>query len=129
MLLYLFFDYSLSICQKNGNWKMVQGCRLSPIDFLESIWIFSFFFTLLKIFLQILKNEPNVTFGYVFVTRFYGHKKFQKGTIFINVKKNWKVSYGVWKINKFIWNEKRIGERIIYWTIIFYQFVINFLEL
>ena len=31
MLIYLFFDSLLSTCpKKNGNWKMAQGCRLSP---------------------------------------------------------------------------------------------------
>ena len=32
-------------------------------------------------------------------------------------------------INKLIWNKETIGYLIIYWTIIFYQFVNNFSEL
>ena len=37
---------------------------------------------------------------------------------FFRVPKN---SYGFWKTNKFIWNGKKIGYLIIYWTINFVQ--------
>ena len=52
------------------------------IDFSESIWIFSIFFTFLKIVKNFFLNERNVTnLGYVFVTRFVtnriAHKNFQ----------------------------------------------------
>ena len=53
------------------------------IDFSESIWIFSiFFFTFLKIFVKILKNERNVTnFEYDFVPGFHITQKNFSGDI------------------------------------------------
>ena len=45
---------------------------------------------------------------------------FFKNGILKKLKKNWKNSYGFWKMNKFIWNEKRINNLIIYWTVIFF---------
>ena len=41
-------------------------------------------------------------------------------------KKNWENSYEFWTINKFMWHKKRIAYVMIYSTIRFYQFVINF---
>ena len=52
MLLYSFFDSSLSTCQKkNWNWKITQGCRLSPNDFGQIAWAQKYFD---KILLKIL---------------------------------------------------------------------------
>ena len=103
------------------------------IHFLESILIFSIFFTS-KVCCTILKNERNVTnFGYVCVPKFHIIlKNFLNdcrnsctpviGSIYYQKRyfENWKNSYGFWKINKFIWSEKRIGYPIIYYTIILF---------
>ena len=97
--------------------------------------MFRIFLTLLESVLKILKNKRNVTnLAYVFVPRFHITRKnfpgywsnsctviasifFQKW-YFEKRKKNFKHSYGFWKINKFIWNEKRMGYLIIQWTIL-----------
>ena len=39
---------------------------------------------------------------------------------FRNVKKLKKKSDGIWSMNKFVWNKKRIGHLIIHVTIIFF---------
>ena len=70
-------------CQKNHcsiNNQVTYPFSISNefIDFLEVIWIFSFFFYVSENFFENFKNERNVTnFGYVFVPRFHiTHKNF-----------------------------------------------------
>ena len=105
---------------------------------------FQFFSTLLIFFLT-LKNERNVAnFGYVFVKKFHiTSKNFPEDwsngyTVLVSIcfqnlnllkrkkKKNWKNSYGFWKINKFIWNRKKYRLTDYLLNNFFYQCVNNF---
>ena len=99
------------------------------LNFSQSIWILSIFFTFMKIpFLkkieavQLLFQLPEkilcviwnlVTKTYPIFITFRSFLEIFKH-FFKNVKKNWKYSHGFWKINKFIWNEKRIAHLIIF---------------
>ena len=48
---------------------------------------------------------------------FIDFKSFQKQYVFLKTQSNWKNLYGLWKIDKYIWN-KKIGYLIMCWKII-----------
>ena len=93
------------------------------IDFSESMWIFSISFRFWKFCWKFWKMDVTLRIlDIFFVLTFYITQKnflgdwtnsctdiasiFLKNGILENVKKKRKNSYGFWKINKFIWNEK-----------------------
>ena len=101
------------------------------IDFSVSIWIFWIYFTFMKVFSKIFKNERNVTnFGYVVGISFYiTHKNFQgdwvnsctvvasilfKNDIFVNVKKIEKIRMRSQKSINLFEIKKRLDYLITY---------------
>ena len=91
MLLYLFFDYWLCISQKkNGNWKMAQGCRLSPT--VETILFNSRFskkvFFLSKLMLTFWEQTKNMHYGLCMKKNFLC-LYFTKNTLYKDTMGHW----------------------------------------